>query len=493
MAKTEYEIIWKEGGLFKDGHFILKPKSKNEGGEFIAMMFVFAFILCVLILIAPIWIVLLGFQMVREKRYLAGLLSVLAMIYFYVDVDKHWISGVFFSGQINDGGNTTQGIFGVYLLEKIYIINHLALGLSLGYIIDSFLVAKYGKKFKDNRVSTPQIVIYFSAIFIGFLLAIISPLDDNHFSLDNNITIENEIQNPEELKEVIDANDIVNIADTIKEMSMDTLNHSSNMYDNIVDDNKNIDYSYEREIETRNISLSDYPDLNYPNENIIFSEYKNEYGLKKMKGKDNTKNTLEIKHFHNDKLDEYEVINYNSNLSIIYYMPSKKIKSIGEYKMDLNTNTLFHTNIWWNYNKNGILENKTIFSPENTSDNTNKRKFFRYFTDGKYIGRIESVIFYNNIGYEYFTENYEIESIYDSKIYPFKFIESCYYKKSESVTKGDITETIYYYSPCRIKHERKNKTNQNVISSKTFTFKMHTANEKQIKEDKYDFETNKLY
>lgn len=177
MAKTEYDIVWKKGGWFEDGHFALVPKKSlsDKAGEaligYILMLAILLFVFSLIALTAPLWIVIIGFQMVREKRYYAGIISLLAMGYFYLDIKKQWITSFLFFGYTNDKGEIVNGLLNPKYLEHFEMINLIAVGLGLAYVIDTVLISKYGKKFNDDRITTPQLVIYFGGMVLGFLLS----------------------------------------------------------------------------------------------------------------------------------------------------------------------------------------------------------------------------------------------------------------------------------------------------------------------------------
>ena len=177
MARTEYEIVWKKGGWFEKGHFALIPKKSfsDKAGEALVMyIFILVILLLILSIVAvtsPIWIVIIGYQMVREKRYYAGLASLLAIGYFYIDINERWLTSFLFLGYNNSSGEFVNGLFGLKYLHYLEIINPVAAGLGIGYIIDSILVSKYGKKFDDNRITTPQALVYIAPMLLGFVFS----------------------------------------------------------------------------------------------------------------------------------------------------------------------------------------------------------------------------------------------------------------------------------------------------------------------------------
>jgi len=104
--------------------------------------------------------------MTREKRYLAGLFTILALLYFYIDLENEWVSSFLFYGWTEDDGSVSEGIFGISSIVYFKNLNLIAAGLGLGYIIDCILVSKYGEKFNDNRITIPQVVSYLTPILL---------------------------------------------------------------------------------------------------------------------------------------------------------------------------------------------------------------------------------------------------------------------------------------------------------------------------------------
>lgn len=204
MAKTEYEIIWKKGGWFEKGHFALVPKKAfgDKAGEaligYLLIVAVVLFILSIILLTSPVWIVILGYQMIREKRYYAGLASLFALGYFYVDVSKKWLTSLLFFGYTDSEGKFTEGLFSLKYLQYLETMNIIAVGLGIGYIIDDILISQYGKKFKDDRVTMPQIFVYLLPMLLCFFVSK-SNLIKNNFptevSVSNESTEINDIDN----------------------------------------------------------------------------------------------------------------------------------------------------------------------------------------------------------------------------------------------------------------------------------------------------------
>lgn len=219
MAKTEYDIVWKKGGWFEDGHFTLVPKKSfgDKAGEaligYVLMLAVLLFVFSLIALTSPLWITIIGFQMVREKRYYAGIISLFALGYFYLDIKKQWITSFLFFGYTDDKGEFVNGLLNPKYLEYFEMINLIAVGLGLAYVIDAVLISKYGKKFNDDRITTPQLVIYFVPMIICFLLSI-------------SMKIEGQVINGKAVEEEVDASPVYESSE-FKSAEVDTTSVSS--------------------------------------------------------------------------------------------------------------------------------------------------------------------------------------------------------------------------------------------------------------------------
>ncbi|SCY98824.1 WG repeat-containing protein [Flavobacterium caeni] len=226
MAKTEYEIIWKKGGWFEKGHFALVPKKSfgDKAGEaligYLLIIAVFLFILSVILLSAPIWVVILGYQMVREKRYYSGFTSLFALGYFYMDISKKWVSSFLFFGYNDSEGKFSEGLFNLEYLHYLEIANIVSTGLGIGYIIDAVLISQYGKKFKDDRITTPQLAVYILPMLLCFFVSK-SNLIKNNFHTEVAVSNESSEINDIDNKFV----EVGNSEDTIKNQ-IDSTNYA---------------------------------------------------------------------------------------------------------------------------------------------------------------------------------------------------------------------------------------------------------------------------
>lgn len=211
--KQKYEIIWKKGGWFEKDHFVLKRLPSASDNAMVnlimigAIIAVILFILSFVLLTAPLWCVIVGFQMTREKRYYAGIAALIGLIYFYVDIEKEWLTAIIFNGYTDNEGNFISGFSPseAYILSYIQIINYIATGLGMGFIFDSILISKYGKKFSDNKITTPQIATYSVPILLAFILSTLNPLSANPKRVKlNKIPVVNTISDTTDYKEAVE-------------------------------------------------------------------------------------------------------------------------------------------------------------------------------------------------------------------------------------------------------------------------------------------------
>lgn len=142
------------------GNWKLVPKKVDGRSGLVLLIFLFLFLL-ILFITLPLWISLLGFKMVKTKRYYAGIFSLLALIYFIIDVQNHWITGILFSGYLNGKGEFIAGMitqaFGKDLIIFIYILNGIGTIIGLVFVIQSYLL-KNEKKI-DSNFSTQNFIV----------------------------------------------------------------------------------------------------------------------------------------------------------------------------------------------------------------------------------------------------------------------------------------------------------------------------------------------
>lgn len=135
MDRTEYifeKDFW--------GNWKLVPKKEDNAlGWIIVMLFVLV-VLCLVIITLPFWVALLGFKMLKTKRYYAGIGSILAMIYFFTDVKKRWVSGFLFQGYNSSDGKLKEGILNYEYLNYVYAINTIGVIIGIMFMIQAYLL-----------------------------------------------------------------------------------------------------------------------------------------------------------------------------------------------------------------------------------------------------------------------------------------------------------------------------------------------------------------
>ncbi|RRO12350.1 DNA translocase FtsK [Flavobacteriaceae bacterium 14752] len=156
MGKTEYKLIWKEGSFFEKGHWRLVP-AESDNGIFI---FVIALLIIVVVgsiglMLIPLWSCMIGFQMIREKRYIAGIFGIIGFIYFLIDLNNEWCSSLLFYGWTSSNGELNNGILELKTLNIFKFINFSATAVGLWYIIDSIIV-NYRK---EKNIKKQEILI----------------------------------------------------------------------------------------------------------------------------------------------------------------------------------------------------------------------------------------------------------------------------------------------------------------------------------------------
>lgn len=261
-----YDIIWKKGSWFEKGGWVLKPRksASEKAGETIVIYLILGailfLILSIIVLTLPIWSVLIGLQMVREKRYIAGIISVCALGYFFIDINNQWLTSFIFTGNYNSEGEFSEGFFGLKNLEYLQKINLIAVGLGIGYIFDGVLISKYGKKYNDNRITKSQIIIYLFPVimFSFFLMSDISYSNKTNKNQDN--FIQKEVSNVQK-EELYYKSDRVKIEeyevkDSISQNSTDKIQSSDykkyEIVNPLIEDNYNIDKIYTNGEESEN-------------------------------------------------------------------------------------------------------------------------------------------------------------------------------------------------------------------------------------------------
>jgi len=203
MSKGEYKIIWKEGSFFEKGHWRIVPKNSDGNGAIIAMIVIIVLLIVIgsiFLMSIPVWSALLGFQMIREKRFIAGIIAIVGLVYFHIDMSNGWISSLLFHGWTSSDSEMTNGILGFSSCNYFLIANYIGAGLGSGFIADAILINRYGRKFDDGRVTLPQVGIYLIPITLGIIIASIidlSPLKESTSNISSSENEQNKINNKE--------------------------------------------------------------------------------------------------------------------------------------------------------------------------------------------------------------------------------------------------------------------------------------------------------
>jgi uncharacterized protein (TIGR02145 family) len=165
MSKNDYNLIWKEGSFFEKGHWKLVPKDSNSGFGYLIGLAIILFIAFCFILTLPLWISLIGFSMVKQKRHYAGIASLLALLYFIVDINKKWISGYLMLGYYSSSGSFNEGFFGAKYLVLFFIANAIGTVIAFIFIIQSYYL---NKNDSVNRNQSIIILLSFVVVFAIF-------------------------------------------------------------------------------------------------------------------------------------------------------------------------------------------------------------------------------------------------------------------------------------------------------------------------------------
>lgn len=143
MSFFENKKIWTEITLSSGRRGYVMHEFLQVGGEnLIANILKFLLLLLVAsigIMLLPAILILFFYKFNRNYRYIPGLLSSLAYVYFLIDIKKHFISKLLFFGWTSDNGTINEGLFSIETLELFRIINTYALGLGVGFMVDYLL------------------------------------------------------------------------------------------------------------------------------------------------------------------------------------------------------------------------------------------------------------------------------------------------------------------------------------------------------------------
>ncbi len=133
------------------GNWKLVPKKSDNGIGWLILILIVVLIVCLAIVTLPLWIALLGFKMVKTKRYYAGIGSLLALFYFITDIQNKWITGFLFLGYTSSNGEFIGGIFDEKHIMYVYIVNGVGVLLGLYFIVQAYLLNKEKKTFNNSN------------------------------------------------------------------------------------------------------------------------------------------------------------------------------------------------------------------------------------------------------------------------------------------------------------------------------------------------------
>lgn len=140
MSTQKYDAVWVEGSLFEKGHWKLVPSSGGGGIGAIIMLFLIIIMLCIVVLVSPLIIALIGFSIVKHKRYYASIVSILAMIYLFIDYKKKWITAFIIFGSNDNEGKFSDGIIGIKYAPHFFFINCIALSIAIYFLFSSYFI-----------------------------------------------------------------------------------------------------------------------------------------------------------------------------------------------------------------------------------------------------------------------------------------------------------------------------------------------------------------
>jgi hypothetical protein len=146
--KTEYifeKDFW--------GNWKLVPKKQDNSIGWLILLLIIVVIVCLAIITLPLWIALLGFKMVKTKRYYAGIGSLIALLYFILDIQNRWITGFLFLGYNDSTGKFTEGLIGEKQMIYVYIANAIGVILGLVFIVQAYLLNKNNAVDNSNSES----------------------------------------------------------------------------------------------------------------------------------------------------------------------------------------------------------------------------------------------------------------------------------------------------------------------------------------------------
>lgn len=203
MSNQKYDAIWVKGSFFEKGHWKFVPRTGDSGIGAIIMLFFVIFLICIVVLISPLIIALIGFSIIKPKRYYASIVSILALIYLLIDFKKKWITAFIIFGSNNNEGVFSDGLLGIKFAPHFFFINSVALGLSIYFLLSSYFVVKNNSRIHLNSIENNKNII---SIIIGITIGLLSFFYLKNTYSTSEIQVNNTILNSTEIPEESDDN-----------------------------------------------------------------------------------------------------------------------------------------------------------------------------------------------------------------------------------------------------------------------------------------------
>jgi len=164
MEQTTY-YFWKRDWV--TGFYKLVPRTRNTPGNHIVSILIivgcFILIGSIMLMSLPFWICILGFGVNKQFRYLVGLISILGLFYFYLDVHNEWLSRYFFIGYFDEEQKFQLAILGNWGYRFFLKLNIASTIFGCGFIIDWYLN-------RESKIVNFLIIFAFSLV-IGFSIS----------------------------------------------------------------------------------------------------------------------------------------------------------------------------------------------------------------------------------------------------------------------------------------------------------------------------------
>ena len=180
MSNQKYDAVWVEGSFFEKGHWKLVPSSGGSGLGALIMFFLLIIVLCIVILVSPLIIVLIGFSIVKHKRYYASIVSILAMIYLFIDYQKKWITSFIIFGSNDSVGKFSDGIIGIKYAPHFFFVNSLALTIAVYFLISSYYMNSNRTNENILNIKPNQNIISFTISLVFGLVSFFYVNQINH-------------------------------------------------------------------------------------------------------------------------------------------------------------------------------------------------------------------------------------------------------------------------------------------------------------------------